>query len=157
MGGGARVRMLGAATGAALVLLAGASYEVFHQGDDAGARPVKVRAPKLMSEAAFQHASGVRIVRVAVSGDGGLVDLRYRVLDPQAADSIHDAATPPELVDEQTNVLVNDLLMGHSHHGRLKAAQTYYLIFNNPGNLVHRGSHVTVQLGAARVAHVPVR
>lgn len=60
-------------------------------------------------------------------------------------------------MDERTGVVVNELFMGHSHHGQLKPAQTYYLIFNNPGNLVRRGGRVTVQLGAARLAHVPVQ
>jgi ribosome biogenesis SPOUT family RNA methylase Rps3 len=111
----------------------------------------------LLSNPAFERRIGVRIVRVAVSGGGGLVDLRYQVLDPDAAASIHDAATPPQLVDEPTGVLVGGLLMDHSHKGRMNAAQTYYLVFDNPGSLVRRGSRVTVQLGAARVAHVPVR
>ncbi|HEY6891246.1 MAG TPA: hypothetical protein VI300_25800 [Solirubrobacter sp.] len=120
----------------------------------AGARAA---AAPLVSNAAFERRSGVRIVRVAVSGGGGLVDLRYQVLDPDAAASIHDAATPPALVDERTGVLVAALFMDHSHKGRLTAAQTYYLVFDNPGSLVRRGSRVTVQLGAARVAHVRVR
>jgi hypothetical protein len=53
--------------------------------------------------------------------------------------------------------VVAGLLMGHSHRGRLHPAQSYYLVFDNPGGLVRSGSRVTVQLGAARVAHVPVR
>jgi UDP-2,3-diacylglucosamine pyrophosphatase LpxH len=60
-------------------------------------------------------------------------------------------------VDESTHVVVDELLMGHSHKGALKPAQTYYLVFNNPGDLVRAGTRVTVQLGSARIAHVPVR
>ena len=54
-------------------------------------------------------------------------------------------------------MVADQLLMGHSHHGRLKPAQTYYLIFDNPGALVRRGGRVTVRLGPARLAHVRVR
>lgn len=157
---GTRIRVLGAATGAALVLVGAGGYELTRHLATAGARPhsvAAVAATPLLSKAAFERRSGVRIVRVAVSGGGGLVDLRYRVVDPQAAAAIHDTATPPRLVDERTDVLVDELFMGHMHHGQFKAAQTYYLIFDNPGNLVRRGSRVTVQLGAARVAHVPVQ
>ena len=92
-----------------------------------------------------------------MSGAGGLVDLRYQVRDADAAASIHDVSTPPQLVDERTGVVVSSLLMGHSHKGRMNPAQSYYLVFDNPGGLVRAGSRVTVQLGAARVAHVPVR
>jgi hypothetical protein len=154
---GVRVRVVGAVTGAALVLTGIGLYELAGHPGGTGARPRAAAVPPLLSKAAFQRRSGVRIVRVAITGGGGLVDLRYQVLDPQAATSIHDVATPPQLVDEGTSVLVDRLFMGHSHHGRLKPAQTYYLIFDNPGSLVHRGTRVTVQLGAARLAHVPVQ
>jgi hypothetical protein len=152
--------VLGGAAGAALMLSAIGAYQLTRAAtpdQPAAASQRAVAAPPLLSNAAFERRSGVRIVRVAVSGAGGLVDMRYQVLDPDAAASIHDAATPPQLVDERTSVVVGELFMGHSHKGRLRAAQTYYLVFDNPGSLVHSGSRVTVQLGAARVAHVPVR
>jgi hypothetical protein len=156
---GTRTRMLGALSGAVLALGGIAAYEVpRHLGDGGSPERARVVAnPPVLSAAGFQRRSGVRIVRVAVSGGGGLVDLRYQVLDPNAAAAVHDQANPPELVDERTGVVVDSLFMGHSHKGRLKAAQTYYLIFDNPGSLVHRGTRVTVRLGAARIAHVPVR
>ncbi|GII65405.1 hypothetical protein Skr01_54900 [Sphaerisporangium krabiense] len=100
--------------------------------------------------------AGVRLVRVAVSGGGGLVDLRFQVLDPAKAQALHDAATPPILVDETSGVIVKDLYMGHSHTGPYKAAVTYYLVFINPGNWIRRGTKVTVLLGATQVPHVPV-
>jgi hypothetical protein len=155
-----RSRALGAATGAALMLSAIAGYQLTRDRTPTHPEPAPPRAvaaPLLLSNAAFERRSGVRVVRVALSGGGGLVDVRYQVIDPDAAASLHDAATPPRLVDERTGVLVNELFMGHSHKGRLRAAQSYYLVFDNPGSLVQRGSRVTVQLGSAQVAHVPVR
>ncbi|WP_028061075.1 hypothetical protein [Candidatus Solirubrobacter pratensis] len=151
--------MLGGVMGAALMLLAITSYEIArHSGSTGSASLPRIAAPApLLPKVAFERRAGVRIARVAVSGGGGLLDLRFQVLDADAAASVHDAATPPQLVDERTGVVVGGLLMGHSHKGRLNAAQTYYLVFDNPGSLVRRGSRVTVQLGAARVAHVPVR
>jgi len=150
-----RVRLLGAATGVALILGGAGAYSLIRSSGFAGARPQAV-AP-LLSRAEFERRSGVRIVRVAITGDGGLIDLRYEVIDSDAADSIHDRVSPPQLVDERTGVLVNELFMGHMHHGQLKAAEKYYLIFNNPGSLLRPGTRVTVQLGAARLAHVPVQ
>jgi hypothetical protein len=150
-----RVRVLGAAAGAVLMGSLIAGYQGTRSPDAPPAPPRAAAAAPLLSNAAFERRSGVRIVRVAVSGGGGLLDLRYQVIDPDAAAAIHGA--PPQLVDESTRVVAGELLMGHSHKGRLRAAQTYYLVFENPGGLVRRGSSVTVQLGAARVAHVPVR
>jgi len=150
-----RARLVGAVAGAALALTGIGAYALSRSSGAAGARPHS-SAP-LLSRAEFERRSGVRIVRVVVTGDGGLVDVRYQVVDPDAADGIHDLSTPPELVDERTGVVVRDLFMGHMHHGHLKAAQQYYLVFDNPGNLLRPGTRVTAQLGAARIAHVPVR
>jgi hypothetical protein len=149
------VRLLGVAAGAALILAGLGVYSLTRSSGVAGAR--LDTTPPLLSPAEFARRAGVRIVRVAITGDGGLVDLRYQVIDSSAADSIHDPDAPPQIVDERTRVVVNELYMGHAHHGQLKVAHTYYLIFNNPGNLLRAGTRVTVQLGAARLAHVPVR
>jgi hypothetical protein len=154
-----RARILGAATGGALVLAGVGGYELTgHLSGAGGAGPAAAPAvAPLLSKPAFERRSGVRVTSVSVSGGGGLVDLRYQVLDPQAADAIHDRGARPEVVDERNHVVVDQLLMGHMHHGQLKAAETYYLIFDNPGGYVRPGTRVTVQLGHSRLSHVPVR
>lgn len=149
-----RVRALGILAGAVLVAAAVAGFELVQsRGSSSSAGSADV--PALVSKSAFQARSGVRLTQVAVTGNGGLLDLRFQVLDPSRAASVHTA--PPTLVDERTGVVVDQLFMGHQHRGLMKAGQSYYLIFSNPGNLVQHGSRVTVQLGASRVAHVPVQ
>ena len=110
-----------------------------------------------VSASGLAERSGVRLVRVAVTGGGGLLDLRYQVVDPSKAVAVHEAQTPPAIIDERTGLVLNRLLMGHAHHGQLKPAVTYYLIFENTGNWVRRGSEVTVLLGDAQVEHVIVK
>jgi hypothetical protein len=114
-------------------------------------------AAPVLDAAAFAAATGVRITQVAVTGDGGIIDLRYQVLDPDKSGAVHSPETPPSLVDERSGVEVNQLVMGHLHSGFVHAGITYYMLFFNPGNLVQRGDTVTVQLGEARLAHVRVR
>jgi hypothetical protein len=111
----------------------------------------------VVSAAGLADRSGVRIVYVAVTGGGGLIELRYQVVDPDKAVVIHDNARPPVIVDDATGVVADQLLMGHSHTGSFNAGQTYYLIFENPGNLVQRGSTVSVLLGNAQVDHVIIQ
>jgi hypothetical protein len=113
--------------------------------------------PPVVSAAGLLQRSGVRIVRVTVSGDGGLVDLRYQVADSDKAAALHDPANPPLVVDERTGGVVSRLFMGHTHSQPPKVGLTYYLIFENPGDLVRAGKMVSVQLGDARVAHVRVQ
>jgi hypothetical protein len=79
-----------------------------------------------VSAAGLAQRSGVRITQVAVTGNGGLVDLRFQVVDPDRAGALHDAATPPAVVDEQSGLVVHQLFMGHSHTGAYRA--TYWLL-----------------------------
>jgi hypothetical protein len=160
-GGPPLIRLVAALTGALLVLVVGALalWLPSRSGSDpkaASAVPVSWQRP-VVSASGLAEQSGVQLTRVAISGAGGLVDLRFKVLDPDKAVALHDKATPPALVDEKTGVVVNELLMSHAHHGAYKPGVSYYLVFNNPGDWVHHGSKVTVLLGNAQVAHVVVR
>ena len=105
----------------------------------------------------LEQKIGVKIVQVAVTGEGGLLDVRFQVVDPNLAAAIHDQSNPPALVDETTGVVANSLLMGHSHSSPFNVGVTYYLIFENPGNLISRGDTVSVLLGDAQVEHVQVQ
>jgi hypothetical protein len=111
----------------------------------------------VVSSAGLVDRSGVRVVTVAITGGGGLLDLRYQVVDPDKAAAVHDAETPPVIIDEDTGLVINSLLMGHAHSGGFKAGVTYYLIFENPGNLVERGTTVSILLGDAQLEHIVVR
>lgn len=126
-----------------------------HGADAASKIPVAWQRP-VVSAAHLAERSGVKITQVSMTGSGGLVDLRFQVIDPEQAAALHEPATPPAVVDEKTGLVVHELLMSHSHSGAFKPGVTYYLIFNNPGNWVHRGSKVTVLLGNAQVEHVVV-
>jgi predicted phosphodiesterase len=119
--------------------------------------PLTLQRP-VVDEAGLMEKSGVRIVYVAVTADGGLIDLRYQVIDPDKAATVHDEDTyPPTIIDESTGLVVDNLLMGHLHTREFNAGQTYYLIFENPGNLVRQGSTVSVLLGDAELDQVIVK
>ncbi|MBV1853889.1 hypothetical protein [Catellatospora tritici] len=157
----AHPRRTGIAAVVALAVAAGAVVLLHQSGPrerpPADAAPVPAAWTRPAVAAADLAARvGVRLVRVAATGDGGLLDLRYQVIDPNLADGLHAPSTPPAIVDEASGLVLHELLMGHEHSGALKAAITYYLILENPGNWVHRGSRVTVLLGDAQVEHVLV-
>jgi hypothetical protein len=118
--------------------------------------PASRGGPTAVARATFLEQTGAEVVRVAVTGAGGMLDLRFRVIDPDAAAIIHDPARTPALVDERTGRVIDALFMGHSHRGSYKAGLTYYLVFLNPQRLVEPGDEVTVRLGGKRLAHVVV-
>jgi hypothetical protein len=159
--GGGRVRLVGYLSGAVAVLLVAAlmlwlaPWSDRGQSEPAAKVPVAWTRPAVSADGLAQR-SGVTITQVAVTGAGGLVDLRFKVLDPVKAHAVHDPATPPAIVDERSGLVVNRLLMSHSHSGEYQPAVTYYLVFENTNNWVRRGSRVTVLLGNVQVEHVVV-
>ena len=161
MPGTASWRVLGFSAGAALTAVALVVVWLVHQSPGSSQPAVRTapagwaRTP--VSAPALADRLGVKITQVAVTGQGGLVDLRYRVLDPDRANAIHDPATPPAVIEDRTGLVVHQLYMDHEHSGPFRAGATYYLIFNNPGNLVHRGATVSVLLGDSQVDHVRVQ
>lgn len=163
-GSSRRVRILGLLAGVvvAVLALAGTLAVTHLVRDDPPPRSAAAAVPMAWSRPAVSGAGlvdriGVKITQLAVTGDGGLIDLRYQVIDPDKASGLHDQSSPPAVVDERTGVVAHDLFMQHSHSAPFAFGETYYLVFDNPGNLVRRGGYVTVLLGDAQVDHVLVR
>jgi len=154
-----RLRVAGFVAGVLLVALAGALvlWLPNSSGEAAAVDPPPEWQRPSVSLSALADRTGVRLVRVAVTAGGGLLDLRYKVVDPNKAVTIHDSRTPPAIVDERTGLVFSQLLMDHAHTGDLKPAVTYYLVFENTGNWVRRGEKVTVLLGDAQVQNVVVQ
>lgn len=109
------------------------------------------------AEAAFEEATGVQIVRIAVSAGGGLLDLRYRVLDPDKAAVVHDKAKPPTIIDEATGQGASQPWMPHHRGGDHRFALMYYELIVDPGGIIKRGDRVTVVVGGTPLPHVVVQ
>lgn len=137
----------------ALAIAAAVAVWILASGGSSGSPP----EPSALARAAFEEATGVQVVRVALVGAGGLVDLRYRVLDPDKAEVAHEET--PVLVDEDTGEVIDTFFMGHRHspRARHKAGVTYPLLYMNERGLIEHGSAVSVVIGDARLEHVPVR
>jgi hypothetical protein len=108
-------------------------------------------------QAIFEEKSGVRIVRLAITSGGGMIDLRYLVIDPDKALVIHDRDNPPTVVDESTGQSYNTPWMDHGHTRALKAGVVYYTLLLNQGGGIRRGDWVTVIIGGYRLEHVIVQ
>jgi hypothetical protein len=113
--------------------------------------------PARLSQASLEEKSGVRVVRVAVTAAGGLVELTYQVVDADRAASVHDPSAPPAIVDEKTGRKVNRPFMGHMPHGPVRAGATYYVVFENYNHVIQRDRPVAVELGGGRLEGIAVR
>lgn len=120
---------------------------------------IRNHAPTLSaaSEAAFEEATGIQLVRITISGGGGILDLRYRVLDPDKAVIVHDKNKPPTIISESTGRSASQPWMPHHGGGEPKFAVTYYELIYNPEGVIKRGDRVTLVIGDAHLAHVIVQ
>ncbi len=110
-----------------------------------------------MQRTAFEEATGIRILRVALTAGGGMLDLRYQILDPDKAVVVHDEEKPPILVDEATGQAISRPWMDHSHDRDLHHAVSYYELIMNAGGILKRGSKVTIIVGDSRLEHIVVQ
>ncbi len=108
---------------------------------------------RVVSEGEMEAEYGIRVNLVAVTADGGLVDLRFTVLDKNKADHIlHDAATLPELLTANGAVLRAP--QPRAHKLELADGASYFLLFPNSGGLVQAGVPVSVVIDAIRLEPV---
>jgi len=120
-------------------------------------KPEEKQEPAIISQAAFEEATGVHIVRVVLTAGGGMIDLRYQVIDPDKALIIHEGENPPAIMDEATGKIFDTPWMNHSHSGEYQAGVTYYAVLMNSGGVLTKGSKVTVILGGVRLEHTVVQ
>lgn len=95
---------------------------------------------------AFEEDTGIRVVRIVLTGGGGIVDLQYQVVDPDKALIVHDADNPPMMIDEKHNyVFANPF---HEHADReLHTAVIYHEMIMNGAGVIERGSKITLIVG----------
>ena len=105
------------------------------------------------TEAMIAERWGIKITHIAVLADGGLIDFRFQVLDPDKSAALFDLATRPVMVVESTGKRVDSLY--HPPHGHnIVAGQSQYFIYNNSYGAIQSGSSVSIVLGDLRLEHV---
>jgi hypothetical protein len=100
---------------------------------------------------------GVRFTHVAVVAGGGIIEVRYVVLDAAKASAFQsDLTHPPVLRDEQDGGVANQTEQMRQGH-ELRPGQTYYLLYADAKGLIRPGDTVTItDRSGLRLAGVPV-
>jgi hypothetical protein len=113
--------------------------------------PVVPAGPVAMpTSAAIESQWGIRFTNLVLLADGGLVEMRYQVLDPSRSSRIHSgsmADLPKIKVEESGKLVTSQSLMFHFHHGETNAqGRTYSILYANAGGAIHLNSRVAIQL-----------
>ena len=117
--------------------------------------PVDLIVPMPLGPARLrERGAGVRVRQLAVTAAGGLVDIRYLVVDEERAHAVHEHGVVVR--NEQSGAVVEQPWMGHMPHDELRLGRTYYVLLVNDGKVVQPGDAVTIEIGGERLEHVLV-
>ncbi len=113
--------------------------------------------PADAAQTAFTAETGLRVLRVFSTANGGMIDMRYQVTDPDKAIIIHDVDNPPRFMNEATGKIINRPYHDHSSGSTLKAGLSYNEILVNEGGVIQRGDRITIFVGQSRLEHIIVQ
>ena len=130
-----------------------------------------------VDQGASEDAWGILVTRVSLTGAGGWIDVRYRVIDVEKAlaslgpsaqgghedqFSFDHVAASPLLIDEDSGYALTEGSLHQSGRVRLqrlnpKLGIERYILFSNTGGLVHQGAEVSLMLGGLRLTPLVVQ
>lgn len=109
------------------------------------------------TSAAIEQKFGVRFTGVDVTSAGGMIQVRYQVLDSAKVEAIHDNKSAPYVVDGSGTKYADPGMAGHTHIGPVAASgRSDYVLLANAGGGVKPGSFVTITIGDLELRNVPV-
>jgi hypothetical protein len=113
------------------------------------ARPAHLLPPPSALEAQY----GIQVAHVGLTASGGLVDVRFKVLDAAKAKALlGNAANAPALIAGDKPPL---MAPHHALHGaRFSNGQVFYILYPNTRSAIQPGVEVLVAMGAARLGPV---
>lgn len=119
------------------------------------ANPVRMVSQIPMPE--IEEVYGIRFTQVAVTADGGLVDIRFQVIDPVKATAVFGLSDHALMLVEQESgmpILGNTMA---SHGQTYEAGRTYWMLYYNTRGALKIGSVVTLVIGDYQVENVLVQ
>jgi len=120
-----------------------AAVSTNHSSDAASAR--------IVSAADMEREYGIKVNLVTVTAAGGLVDLRFTVVDKDKAMAVlHDGDNMPQLVVEPSATVIR-APTGMRHKVTILDGGSYFILYSNPGGAVQAGTSVSVVIGDIRL------
>jgi len=114
----------------------------------AAAQPHALPAPT-----ALETLTGLQVAQVGLTAQGGLVDVRFKVLDAAKVRALlGDPANVPTLItgDKPPLMAPHHALKG----ARFSTGQVFYILYPNVRGAVHPGAPVTVAMGPVHLGPV---
>ena len=108
-----------------------------------------------ITEAVMEDRYGVRVDLVALTALGGLLQLRFTVLDKDKAEKLFHTDKPNLLVEATGTTLTPPT--DAAHKMVLLNGAGYFLLYANAGDVVHTGDKVSVTIDGVSLQHLVVK
>ncbi len=113
------------------------------------------------TQTSAEERYGLKVVAVRLTSAGGLVDFRYRVIDPEKVSPLISRSAKPYLIDEASGAKLsvpNMPKVGSLRaKGKPETDRVYFILFGNSRGLVKKGSKVSVVVGDFKVEDLVVQ
>ena len=115
---------------------------------------VRAGEARLVSAVELERDYGIKVKLIAVTAEGGVVDLRFTVTDREkAAHLLHDAGALPELFVEASGAVLRSP-KPMAHKMTVRDGASYFLLYPNSGGVVQAGSEVSVVIDDVRLTAI---
>lgn len=115
-------------------------------------------------ESGVETRYGIRVEGLHLSAHGYILDLRYRVLNPEAAAPILDPKRTVQLMDDARGASLgipqSPVIGGMRQTSRNHVVHTdrdYFILFVNPGRAVRAGDKLNLAVDGVRIAELTVQ
>ena len=112
---------------------------------------------------AAEDKFGIKVKALHLSASGYILDLRYRVTDPEKASPLLDPKRKVYLIDDahqaKLGVPESPIIGGMRQTSRNYVVYTdrdYFILFVNPGKVVHSGDTLTLATDDLKIASLTV-
>ena len=105
----------------------------------------------------LEQQYGVKIDVVGLLASGGLIELRFQVIDADKATALFgEVEDMPVLAVEGSNRVLESA-KGMKHEFTLLDGASYFFLYTNAGNAVKEGSQVSFVMNGVRLPHLLVQ
>ena len=153
-------RLLGVAVVLASCVFSGCSNLPQETAPDPSTKVVQASAD-IDADPSFEERWGIEILGIRRSADGLLLDFRYKVIDPVAAQPLFARQVKPVLIHNESGARVrvpsSPKVGPMRSSNRPQKDRTYFVLFANPSRFMKEGTEVTVEIGEFRAENLVVQ
>lgn len=100
---------------------------------------------------------GAKIQMVGLLAAGGLIELRFQVVDKDKAMALFGPVEQMPMLAVEGTSTVLESAKGMKHHMTLLNGGSYFMFYTNAANAVHAGSQVSMVINGVRLEHIVVQ